>query len=150
MDLRRDFPLGRVDLTIEDTEFVMADYQAFLSREAASIEAFQSQQQAAFNAERERWQAQGYDPDEISAPPAAIEPPDQANGTRIDSPVAGSVWKVLKPQGATVSAGEVVMIIESMKTEIEVITPAAGILQQVLAGPGTQVNAGTAVAVLTG
>ena len=57
---------------------------------------------------------------------------------------------MLKPQGASVSAGEVVMIIESMKTEIEVITPAAGILQQVLAGPGTQVNAGTAVAVLTG
>ena len=57
--IRRDFPLGRFALSIEDSVLNLADYQAFLAREAAGIDAFRAQQQHAFNAERERWIASG-------------------------------------------------------------------------------------------
>lgn len=148
LELRRDFPLGRVPLKIEDTEFSMAEYQSFLDSEAASIESFQDQQQAAFSAERQRWLDQGYDPNATAAPPAAEPLAVDDNGIRVDSPVTGSVWKVLVDAGSCVNAGEVVMIIESMKTEIEVLAPSSGTLQRLLAVAGTPVEAGSPVAVL--
>ena len=36
--IRRDFPLGRYDLCIEDSELKLADYQTFLIAEAEGIE----------------------------------------------------------------------------------------------------------------
>ncbi len=68
--IRRDFPLGRFDLNIEHSQLNLADYQAFLAREAETIAAFRSQQQGAFNAERERWIASGqahFDSEELVA-----------------------------------------------------------------------------------
>ena len=57
--IRRDFPLGRYPLRIEHTTLKLAEYQQFLADEAPEIEAFRAHQQAAFNAERERWIAGG-------------------------------------------------------------------------------------------
>ncbi len=44
----------------------------------------------------------------------------------IESEVQGNVWKVLAEEGDTVAAGDVIIIIESMKMEIPVEAPAAG------------------------
>jgi biotin carboxyl carrier protein len=44
----------------------------------------------------------------------------------IESEVQGNVWKVLCEAGADVEAGQVLLIIESMKMEIPVEAPAAG------------------------
>ncbi len=148
MEMRRDFPLGRMPLKIEETEFRMADHEAFLEREAASIEQFQRTQQTAFDAEREAWAANGYDPASAPAPPAVATLTEDADGTPLESPVTGSVWKVLIEVGAQVRAGDAVLIVESMKTEIEVIAPASGRLEQLLAAAGTPVEAGQAVALI--
>src|SRR5207302_7946249 len=48
---REDFPRGRAALSIEPTTFRLADYQAFLRKNATSIAAFKSKQQTAFEAE---------------------------------------------------------------------------------------------------
>src|SRR5690606_33862880 len=53
--IRRDFPLGRFPLRIEQSELALADYQQFLAEEAEGIAAFRSQQRAPFDAERQRW-----------------------------------------------------------------------------------------------
>ncbi len=55
LKIRRDFPLGRYPLKIEETELRLSDYQDFLVREAEGIDAFRQQQRAAFHAERQRW-----------------------------------------------------------------------------------------------
>lgn len=148
LELRRDFPLGRVPLKIEPAEFRMADHEAFLAREASSIEQFQQRQQAAFDAERARWAADGYDPTAVPVTPTAEPLTDDAGGTALESPVTGSVWKVLLEVGEPVQAGSVVMVVESMKTEIEVVASIAGTLSRVLAGAGTPVQAGQAVALI--
>lgn len=44
--IRQDFPLGRFDLNIEHSQLNLADYQAFLAKEAQSIAAFRDQQKA--------------------------------------------------------------------------------------------------------
>ena len=56
---RRDFPLGRRAIRIEETEFRLADYRAFLADNAESITAFEARRNAAFAAERADWAAKG-------------------------------------------------------------------------------------------
>ena len=51
---RRDFPLGRRAIEIEETEFRIADHRAFLAENAASIATFEDRRNAAFTAERGR------------------------------------------------------------------------------------------------
>lgn len=50
---------GELDLRIEPTTFRLADHLELLARDRAEIEGFQRVQQAAFAAERARWQATG-------------------------------------------------------------------------------------------
>ena len=51
--------------------------------------------------------------------------------------------------GFWVVAGQAIMVMESMKTEIEVPAPVTGRVARLLAAPGTPVQAGQAVAVLS-
>src|SRR3546814_11901283 len=62
--------LGRYPLKIEETELCLSDYQDFLVKEAEGIEAFRSQQRAAFDAERQRWIESGlahFESEEVAA-----------------------------------------------------------------------------------
>jgi len=148
--IRRDFPLGRFDLAIEQSQLNLADYQAFLAREASGIDAFRTQQQQAFNAERERWIASGqahFDSEELAAPQAA-DTPLQANEHSIDSPIAGNLWQVQVVAGERVSAGDVLVILESMKMEIPVLAPFAGVVREIPVQPGSGIGAGQRVVVL--
>jgi len=57
--MREDFPQGKFSLRIEEEVFSLRRYNAFLRDNAASISQFKARQQAAFEAERERWRAAG-------------------------------------------------------------------------------------------
>lgn len=50
----------------------------------------------------------------------------------VTSPVTGTVWKIEKQEGDSVSEGDVIMILESMKMEIPVESPKSGTLISVL------------------
>ncbi|WP_122688228.1 urea carboxylase [Pseudomonas viridiflava] len=148
--IRRDFPLGRFDLNIEHSTLNLTDYQSFLSHEAEGIAAFRAQQQAAFNAERERWIANGqanFESEESIAPTtdeSVLEPGQQG----IDSHIAGNLWQVQVKPGERVEAGDVLVVLESMKMEIPVIAPVGGIVRDVRVQPGSAVRAGQRVVVL--
>ena len=58
----------------------------------------------------------------------------------VESEVTGNVWKVEVSAGAAVSAGQVLIILESMKMEIPVEAPVSGTVQQVLVQPEEQVE----------
>ncbi|MCH5487695.1 5-oxoprolinase/urea amidolyase family protein [Pseudomonas syringae] len=149
--IRRDFPLGRFALNIEHSTLNLADYQAFLSREAEGITAFRAQQNAAFNAERERWIANGqadFQSDEGVAPNTE-EQPLQPGQQGVDSHIAGNLWQVQVQPGARVEAGDVLVILESMKMEIPLLAPVAGVVQDVRVQPGSAVRAGQRVVVLS-
>ncbi|ALD97495.1 urea carboxylase [Pseudomonas syringae] len=148
--IRRDFPLGRFALNIERSTLNLADYQAFLSREAEGITAFRAQQNAAFNAERERWIANGqadFESDEGVAPNTEAQPL-QPGQQGVDSHIAGNLWQVQVQPGDRVEAGDVLVILESMKMEIPLLAPIAGVVQDVRVQPGSAVRAGQRVVVL--
>ncbi|WP_433767161.1 urea carboxylase [Pseudomonas putida] len=148
--IRRDFPLGRFDLNIEHSQLNLADYQAFLAKEAEAITAFRQQQQGAFNAERERWIASGqaHFESEEAAAPTTEDAPLASGEMSVDSHIAGNLWQVQVDIGSRVEAGDVLVILESMKMEIPVLAPMAGVVREIRVQPGSAVRAGQRVVVL--
>ena len=59
LELREQQARGELALRVEETTLRLADEQRFLDEHAASIDAFRSRQQAAFQAERRRWEDAG-------------------------------------------------------------------------------------------
>jgi urea carboxylase len=149
LELREAFPHGKYAPRIEESTFSLHEHLAFCAANAESIATFQTQQRAAFAAEREDWVAKGLhsfeEPDLPPAPPEDALPPG-ARG--ISAPVPGSIWQVLKQPGEMVAAGEPVMILESMKMEVRVAAPANGRLAALTAAPGQVVRAGQRLGVI--
>jgi urea carboxylase len=150
LQIRRDFPLGRYQLRIEDSELKLADYQDFLTKEAEGIEAFRTQQRGAFDAERQRWIESGqahFDSEEV-APELGEDAPLGHGQHSIESHIAGNLWQVQVSEGDRVQAGDVLVILESMKMEIPLLAPRAGVVREVRVQPGSAVRAGQRVLVL--
>ncbi|WEK46556.1 MAG: urea carboxylase [Candidatus Andeanibacterium colombiense] len=134
-DWRRDFPNGRRSIEVEESEFRLADYRAFLAENAESITAFETQRKAAFDEERAEWQRSGefdrvtdlVDSDAGTAEAVAIEVPEGAD--LIEAPFGGSVWKLMVAAGDTVEAGDVIAVIEAMKMECPFESPAGGTIE---------------------
>ncbi|MFZ5537121.1 MAG: urea carboxylase [Pseudomonadota bacterium] len=152
LKMREDFPRGRFRLRIEETSFSLRDYQAFLTTHADSIAAFKQRQQAAFEAERERWKALGqaeYASDAMVAGAAADSELDLPEHSRaVGSPVSGNVWKVQVAEGDRVRAGDVLVVVESMKMEIAIEAPCDGQVFRLFCREATPVTAGQDLLIL--
>jgi urea carboxylase len=133
-EFRADFLHGRVQLDIREETFRLKDYRAFLAANATDIAAHKARQQAAFEAERRRWEESGqigYAAD-LPAPHSPSESADlEPDEVAIASPVAGSVWKIGAGVGQSVQAGDTLVTIESMKMELPVLAPEAGVVTQI-------------------
>lgn len=68
--------------------------------------------------------------------------------TEVESEIAGSVWKLEKRAGEPLAAGEVILVIESMKMEIPVEAPCAGTLAELRVAEGDEVSEGMVLAVI--
>ena len=81
------------------------------------------------------------------AAPAAAAPAaaPAAGGTTVPSPVAGTIVRQAVAEGASVSSGDTIMIIESMKMELEIKATGAGSVHFLVAS-GTAVTAQQPVA----
>ena len=148
--IRRDFPLGRFPLRIEQSELALVDYQQFLAEEANGIAAFRTQQRAAFDAERQRWIESGQAHFEVDETTVELgdDAPLAAGQHGIDSHIAGNLWQVEVGEGDRVEAGDVLVILESMKMEIPLVAPVSGVVREVRVQPGSSVRAGQRVVVL--
>ena len=62
--------------------------------------------------------------------------------------ITGTVWKIEKKPGDAVSAGDVLVILESMKMEMPVEAEDAGTVAEILCEEGQAVNEGDALVVL--
>ena len=67
---------------------------------------------------------------------------------KVISDIAGKVWKIEKAAGDSVSQGDTVLILESMKMEIPVDAPCAGTVVEVYFKEGEVVGEGDIVALL--
>lgn len=58
----------------------------------------------------------------------------------IVAPLTGNVWRILVSEGDTVEAGDTLIILESMKMEINVDTPFDGVVAKILRQEGDMVQ----------
>jgi urea carboxylase len=148
-DAREAFLHGRYPLKIEPTTFSLKQYKAFLRDNAKEIEAAQTRQRAAFEAERRRWEEQGlklFVEDQSADDLTEIILPDGA--IAIEAPMPGNVWKIEAAAGERVIAGQTLVILESMKMEIAVAAPAGGRLVEISCQAGRPVQNGQRLAVI--
>ncbi len=144
LGLRDDFLYGKYHPRIEDGQFSLRSYNDFLTNIHDEAEVVRTRQRTAFDAERERWRLAGLDRE---VEPAAEEtvtvkrtvPP----GCRsVKSPAHASVWNIAVKAGDKVTAGQRLVVVESMKMEIAVSAPQGGTVVEVLCAHGAQVAAG--------
>ncbi|MCX5495880.1 urea carboxylase [Kaistia dalseonensis] len=152
IEAREAFPHGRYPVRIEETTFSYAEYAKFLAENDDEITAFQSKRQAAFEAERADWKARGLDSfvSDDGGPPAGDGEAIPPGMSAISAHMTGNVWKILVEEGSEVEAGQPVVIVESMKMEMEITTPIAGRITGLRCQPGRTVRAGDVVALLEG
>jgi acetyl-CoA carboxylase biotin carboxyl carrier protein len=65
---------------------------------------------------------------------------------QITADIAANVWKVLVTEGGTVSAGDTLVILESMKMEIPVEAEEAGIVTKLAVKEGDVLDEGALIA----
>jgi urea carboxylase len=145
LEIRDAFPHGQYSLRIEPTEFRLRDYHAFLKSIDADVAEFKAHQQQAFESERERWNAAGQvehmePPVALSVPGSDYETPKGCKPVR--SPMGASVWTISVETGQRVEAGQKLLVLEAMKTEIAVVAPSAGTVEKLHCAPGSLVSTG--------
>ena len=67
---------------------------------------------------------------------------------KVRSEITGSVWKVEVTVGQSVSEGDTLVIVESMKMEIPVCAPSAGVVTELCVAEGESVTDDQVVVVL--
>jgi len=150
LKMREDFPQGRFALRIDHTTLRLGEQRRFLAEHARSIAAFKERQQAAFEAERERWKESGaVEAEAVAEPVIAANSADIPEGcVAIASPVTGSVWQISVEPGARVAAGDTLMVVEAMKMEVPVIADEPAFVVELRSARGRTVMAGETVLVL--
>ncbi|MGB6686944.1 MAG: urea carboxylase [Terracidiphilus sp.] len=151
-ELRRDILHGAFDPGIEESNFNLAQYQAFLDSIQPGIAVFKNRQTQAFREERERWRRNG----QLDAAASIVEIPEAELAHRtvpdgceaVHAPMAASVFRVSAEPGQRVSAGQRLVVLDAMKIELEIASPVAGVVRELLCRPGQMVNAGQQLAIL--
>jgi urea carboxylase len=148
LSMREAFPLGRLEIKVEQSEFQLHGYNEFLTGIKADTEAFRKAQQHAFAAERQRWAESG----EFNASPEADTPSDYSGDLKLPegcatllSNTTASVWQVHAAPGDKIEAGQRVFVLEAMKMEIAVHAAHAGEVVEILCKPGSLVTSGQAL-----
>ncbi len=144
--MREDFPRGRVELKVEETTFSLKAYKEFLTANEVSIDIFKKTQQDAFEEERQMWERTGLANFTTESADLLIQTMEHIEISEkeeaVESPIQGSLWKVMAKLGDVVQEGEVLAIAESMKMEIDIEAPEHGKITQVLCSEGENVTAG--------
>lgn len=83
------------------------------------------------------------------APAAAPAPVAAAAGTKVESPMPGSIIDIKVQTGAAVKEGDVIIILEAMKMENEITAPCSGTIAQMATTKGAQVNTGDLLFVIS-
>ena len=150
LHLREGMIDGTEIVKIEETTFSMKEYRAFCAANAHEIVAAKERQQEAFHAERARWALADQT---ASLGPAEVESKDDDaipdGHVGVPSTVPGCVWKIAVAEGAKVAAGDVVIIVESMKMEMAIAAPHAGTIAQIRCTEGVPVSLGQTLLVIT-
>ena len=89
-------------------------------------------------------------PAPVAAPAPAAKPAAKAvaGGTKINSPMPGTILDLKCKVGDTVKKGTILLILEAMKMENEIIAPVDGTVKQIAVNKGASVSSGDLMVVI--
>ena len=87
-------------------------------------------------------------PKAAPAPAAAPAAPAAAGSVEVTASVPGKVFKIEANTGATVKAGDPIVILEAMKMEIPVVAPEDGTVASINVAVGDAVESGDVLATM--
>ncbi|EPQ53370.1 hypothetical protein GLOTRDRAFT_117321 [Gloeophyllum trabeum ATCC 11539] len=125
VEMEKQFDAGRYEFKIEPVTFSIAEYTAFVASVADEIKEFKARQAEGTAKEEAReaellkeWEAEKQKA--ASSSTATAEAPQDA-GETVTASLAATVWKIHCTPGDTIKAAEdVLLVLEAMKTEINV------------------------------
>jgi urea carboxylase len=149
-DIREKLPKGQTSIRIEETQFSLNEYQGFLNKNTSEISQFVDAREQAFDEELARWKRDGQltyeQADEVLIDEDEFIVPDNCH--LVDSPVSGSIWQCKVKAGDAVQAGDVLMVLESMKMEIEIHAMSSGTVHSVLKEQGQSIQSGQSLVLI--
>ncbi|MEZ7501747.1 urea carboxylase [Psychrobacter sp. Arc29] len=128
LSMRTAFKAGELAIEVEDSVLNLAEYYDMLHENKDSIQTFKDQQQANFDAERQRWKQQGLDQyigEDIDTVEVLSDITVPEGGIVVNAHMMGSVWKISCAVGDVIEEGQTLAIIEAMKIEIPIVSPVA-------------------------
>ncbi|KAF7427799.1 hypothetical protein PC9H_007015 [Pleurotus ostreatus] len=145
-ELEQQFDAGRYEFEVSPTIFSMREYAAFVQSIAPEIKSFRDSQEAAVAIEEERerallmeWEAEK----RVANIPTQVD--NHAGTAFVRSPIFANIWKIKVEIGDTiVSKTQAVVILESMKSEINVY-PEENAVGRKVVGYGDGIGPGAAV-----
>jgi oxaloacetate decarboxylase (Na+ extruding) subunit alpha len=88
-------------------------------------------------------------PAQAAPAPAPRRAADAANGLGVKAPLAGTVLRVLTSTGHNVQSGDILLVLEAMKMEVEVRAPRPGTISEIAVRQGDAVEVGRVLALLS-
>lgn len=82
------------------------------------------------------------------AAPAKPAAPASAGSVKVDAPMPGNILDIKVSNGASVKAGEVLVILEAMKMENDIVAPQDGKVASINVNKGDTVEAGQTIITL--
>ena len=80
--------------------------------------------------------------------PASEVTPSSSSGYEVKSNLPGTVFKIVVANGQSVKEGDVLLVLEAMKMEIEVVAPQDGVVNSVLVNQGDSVEDGQTLVII--
>ncbi len=149
-EIREKFLYGKYPLKIENKTFKLKEYKEFLAKNEQEHTIFQDKRREAFENERLMWIEKGLDKFNVQVEVVetkneiVLEEDEEA----IESIMAGNIWKIEVNVGDFVKAGDVLVVLESMKMEVDVETNISGTVSKILFKEGDNIDAGDVLVVI--
>ena len=137
-------------LTIENKTFKLKEYKEFLKENEEESNSFQTKRKKAFEDERLMWKEKGLDSFDTKVEAVVeknvlvLEDDEEA----IESIMSGNIWKIEVKIGDIVKDGEVLVILESMKMEVDIEASISGTVSQILFKEGDNIESGNVLVVI--
>lgn len=149
-EIREKFLYGKYPLKIENKIFKLKEYKEFLQTNKEEHVTFQGKRKQAFEDERLMWIEKGLD--KFNAQVEVVETKDEIvleeNEEAIESIMAGNIWKIEVKEGDIVKVGETLVILESMKMEVDIESSMAGTVSKIVFKEGDNINAGDVLVII--
>ena len=81
-------------------------------------------------------------------PVAQTSAPQNSSGFKVKATLPGVVFKIVSSVGQSVKKGDILLVLEAMKMEIEIVAPQDGVVSSILVKQGDNVEDGQALVVL--